>query len=212
MQNHNNLFDFTIGNAIIFFMFNGFLTALILLLTSTFSPVIHNHPVYCKPGYQTDTSGRFCTTPTPTHKPSQTLKATPTMTPKPTPTAVVPSITPSLTPTMTPTVTPTATPTPTPVNGITEVKVHECTATSSCYGWLTDIEVNGYGFAADSRVKLKELIQSSPVFYGQYVGGNGTTSILTDFTQLPHCQHFDVIVYGSTGTYTAMHTITSVCP
>lgn len=102
-------------------------------------------------------------------------------------------------------------PKPNPLS-IKEVEVHECTPGSSCYGWLTNIEVEGTGFAPDSRVKVHLDTQFGGDYFGNYVGGNGKTRILTDFTGLPHCQHFDVYVFGSTGTAGAEHTIISVCP
>ncbi|HUD19602.1 MAG TPA: hypothetical protein VMR81_04115 [Patescibacteria group bacterium] len=180
-------------------MFKGFLIA-VLVAYSHF--VSGGHLVDCKQpnGHVVRMDRDECH-----EKPSPTPKVTPTPTPSPTP-RVTPTPTPSQTPR------PTPTPTPVPQPSITNVQVHECTPGSSCYGWLTDIEVKGTGFAPDSRVKLHLLVLNGGDYTGTYIGGNGSTDILTDFINLSHCGHYTVIVYGSTGTATAQYTISSVCP
>jgi hypothetical protein len=73
------------------------------------------------------------------------------------------------------------------------------------------VRVQGYGFASDSRIRLTQIFSAATI-YGHYVGGDGKTYILTDFSVLPHCQNFYVTLYGSTGTVTAAKSITSMCP
>lgn len=125
--------------------------------------------------------------PKPTHKPH----ATSTPSPKPT---FKPSASPSATPR---------------VVKISSVVVHGCSNGSSCYSYLTGVEVNGGNFATDSRTKL---ISGSNIFTGTYMGGDGSTKIITDFIYLPHCTTFDVLVFGSTGNATASGTVSSICP
>jgi len=122
-------------------------------------------------------------TPTPTPIPS----VTPTVTPTPTP---IPSVTPTATPT--PTVIPTATPTPTilPKMEIKSVKKAECDS-SSCAGWLTTLIVSGKNFTADSRVVLSH---QGVIVSSNYVGGNFSTKIITDFYYIPDHMTFDVTV------------------
>jgi hypothetical protein len=128
-------------------------------------------------------------------------------------TVLLPTPTPTRTPTPTNTPIPTRTPTPTPITNpltITSAITHYCTEGSSC-PYLTNLEVNGTGFAPDSRVSLKRIGTES-IYYGRYVGGNGSTKILTDFYYLSNCAQFSVTVYGSTGTLTASEPISSLCP
>lgn len=142
--------------------------------------------------------------------PKPTATPSPTRIPSPTPRpTVMPTPTPTTIPTPTPTTQPTPTPTPKPTLAITAVKTHFCTVGSSCYGWLTGVEVTGTNFASDTRTKLKAGVTE---YTGSYQGGNGVTSILTDFYNLPHCTNFNVTVFGSTGIATAASTIASVCP
>ena len=170
-------------------MFKGFFVALLI----GFSQFLHGGQLIdCKKpdGHVVRVSRDDCRenrwpTPTPTHKP------TPTATPKPT-----------RKPTPTPKIRPT----------ITDVNVRECSTGSSCYKWLTNIEVTGKGFAEDTRARLHLNTPPGGDFTGHYVGGDGMTKILTDFTDLPHCGHYDVIVYGSTGTATAVNIVATMCP
>jgi hypothetical protein len=92
---------------------------------------------------------------------------------------------------------------------INQVKVHTCTLGSSCYGWLTGVEVRGINFASDSRVVLAS---GNNVYTGTLVGVTGTTRILTDFTNLPHCTIFDTIVSGSTGHDKSNASVATICP
>jgi hypothetical protein len=105
--------------------------------------------------------------------------------------------------------TPTPTVKPVPVVRISDVKVHNCSKHSSCYGWMTGVEVMGKNFADDSRVKL---LSGGTEYTGNYQGGNDKTRILTDFTNLPHCKTFDAVVFGSTGVATASASVRTVCP
>lgn len=195
-------------------MFNTILAGILLSFSNTIHPnAVH---IICPPHVPPTGIFKNCviptpiTFPTPTHRPTPTPTNKPSVTPTPKPSST-PTPTPSATPTPNPTNTPTPTPTPATVS-ITNVIVHECTPGSSCYGWLTDVEVQGSGFANDSRVRLFEVIAGSPMFPGKYIGGDGSTKIYTDFTNLPHCQHYDVTVFGSSGTATFAHTIASLCP
>lgn len=120
-----------------------------------------------------------------------------------------------LSPSPTPTPVPTPTPTPTPTSyplTISSVTTRSCTIGSSCYPYLVNIEVLGSGFATDSRVMLTQTTPGYNIYNGYYVGGNGSTQILTDFYDLPRCYQYKVTVYGSTGTATAPNTISSLCP
>jgi hypothetical protein len=92
---------------------------------------------------------------------------------------------------------------------IEKIKVHNCTEGSSCYGWLTGVEVKGKNFSADSRTKLIEGLNE---YTGSYQGGNGKTIILTDFYNLPRCKFFDVQVAGNSGVVTEEKAVASVCP
>src|SRR3989344_3971527 len=153
----------------------------------------------------------------PTRKPTPTKKHTPSPTPtqSPTPTSTptaTPTPTPTASPTPTPTPTSTPTPTPTPTLAITNVTVRECSVGSSCYGWLTNVLVQGYGFAFNSRVTLQQHSASGTVYSGIYMGGNGSTYISTDFYYLPHCYNYSVHVNGSTGSTTYSQTLASMCP
>jgi len=115
-------------------------------------------------------------TPTPTEVP-----------PTPTPTTIPPTPTPTeVPPTPTPTTIP---PTPTPV--ITKVITHDCTAGSSCAG-TTGVEVIGANFTSEARVKL---IYNGADLFGTYSGGDGSTTILTDFTNLVACSTYTAMVY-----------------
>lgn len=120
-------------------------------------------------------------TPTPTPAVTVTPTATPTPTPTPTPT---------VTPSVKPTVTPTPKPDKTPKMEIHTIKKGRCDS-SSCRGWLTTLIVTGKNFTRDSRVVLShhQKIESS-----QYVGGNGSTTIITDFYHLPNDTTFDVTI------------------
>ncbi len=182
------------------------LVATILFIGSLTQPIVSRTTDTLRT--MTTSQGKVRPTPKPPRKP--TLTPTPTQIPTPT---VTPTPTPqsTATPTPTQTPTPTATPTPTPSVGITSVTVRFCSENSSCNGWLTIVDVNGYGFATDSRVTLK--ISGVESYYsGSYTGGNGSTRILTDFYFLPHCTYFDVKVAGSSGIVTSAAQIASVCP
>lgn len=111
--------------------------------------------------------------------------------------------------TPTPTPSPSPTPTPAPEVKIDDVLVNFCTTGSSCDGFLTNVEVNGENFAADSRVKLTN---GGTEYTGNYMGGDGSTKIITDFLYLPHCTTFDAVVFGSTGTATSSGSVASQCP
>ncbi len=74
---------------------------------------------------------------------------------------------------------------------ITSVIPHYCTDGSSCSGLVT-IEVNGTNFTPEARVKMSNYGNE---FTGNYVGGDGSTQILTDFIGLVNCQPYTAIVY-----------------
>jgi hypothetical protein len=97
----------------------------------------------------------------------------------------------------------------TPEVKIDRVVIHNCTKGSSCYGWLTGVEVKGKDFSTDSRIKLLEGLNE---YTGSYQGGNGKTYILTDFYNLPRCKFFDVEVAGSSGVASEKKAVASVCP
>lgn len=152
-------------------------------------------------------------TPTKKHTPTPTPSPIPTSTPMPTPTSTpMPTATPTPTSTPTPTATPTPTPTPTPSMGITSVLVRDCSVDSSCYGWLTNVFAQGYGFSSDSRMTLQVHNASGTVYSGIYMSGNGSTYLSTDFFYLPHCSDFSVTVAGSSGSTTYNQPISSMCP
>lgn len=107
-----------------------------------------------------------------------------------------------------PTFVPTATPTVSPKVEIANVKVHSCTNGSSCYSYITGVEVSGKNFSENTRMKLVNDINE---FSGTLMGLT-ETKIITDFANLPHCKTFDVFVYGSTGTATSFGSVSSLCP
>lgn len=87
---------------------------------------------------------------------------------------------------------PSPSPSPEPADPtITFVAVHYCSPGSSCDGVVT-FDVNGTNFTPDARVKLNDGTND---IFGTFVGGDGSTKILTDFTGLVSCQTYTVIVY-----------------
>lgn len=124
---------------------------------------------------------------------------------------VRPTVTPTIIPTRIPTPTRKPTPSPTikPEVKIDQVLKHECSEGSSCFGWLTGVEVKGSNFSNDSRTKLSEGLNE---YTGSYQGGDGSTTILTDFYNLPRCKFFDVEVAGSSGVVMVPSAVASVCP
>ena len=147
--------------------------------------------------------------------PTATPTPTPTETPSPTPTETVtptPTVTPTATPTDSPTLTPTATPIPTPTPFITAVATRDCTTGSSCAG-ITGVEVTGLNFTPDARVKL---VQGTTEITGTYIGGDGQTTILTDFINLVPCETYTAVVYfpspnTQTATYDFVYDPTGTC-
>ncbi|HVZ12375.1 MAG TPA: hypothetical protein VG965_05075 [Patescibacteria group bacterium] len=71
---------------------------------------------------------------------------------------------------------------------VTAVIVHPCTS-SSC-NFITNIEVDGSGFTQNTRVELV------PSIGGNYVGGDFSTKILTDFYNLKKGT-YDVHIYST---------------
>lgn len=123
-----------------------------------------------------------------------------------------PTITPTptieITPTPTTEVSPTPTPTPTPTQApeqtlprITNVEVLDCTS-PSC-GGISTLVITGTNFTPDTVVRLVET--DFGTFYGENstyvdvvnavrVGGNGSTTIITDFYNLP-CDRYMTSLY-----------------
>lgn len=154
--------------------------------------------------------------PTRTPKPTPTPTFTPTPTPSPTATPTpLPTPTPTLTPTPTPSPTPTPTPTPSPTPfgpTITSVARLDCTPGSSCYSYLTSFDVRGTNFASNSLVYIKPTGTTIAEKLGSIVSRIGSTRIIVDYINLPHCTLYDVKVSGSTGVATAYSAVSSICP
>lgn len=146
-----------------------------------------NHPPAANAGNSNNNSGSNSSSSNTTPTPTPTVTATPTPTPTPT---VDP----------TPTLSPTPIPLPNPT--ITSVVIAPCTSSSCAH--ITTVIVTGTNFTPGARVEL--IKKSNGSIYNEnttlknnpdakYVGGNGSTQIITDFYNLPRCYTYAVRVY-----------------